>query len=372
MGTLYELATGQSSREGSVGKALADTYVRKFKFVKSSPNESYSLPAVTGIGIGSAFPGNSSVTCVSVDDSPEGESRLVRVFTYTYKTVANTGGPQEQQQPPDVRPPNYSYNFGVDYVGTRSWMPNPVANNGMTVASTPNGELVTGLEKPQVTATLRIKQFVTADPAFANEYVGCVNSGTFTGGSFTAIARTLLFKGIDAQPATEAYGEFVYSGWNVTYEFAYRENEQVINPNYGSDEDTQSLVNIGWDKAVPLTSRNVKCSTNAGLGKIDVMAFPLEHNKNGAVKTVNDGSGTVDGKVFWAADPNGGGGTVEDTVARAMVAIPAVKGGFTQVPAAEPIPVNNDGSPRNRLLKPIVYRRGFHREINFRQVLGLR
>lgn len=371
MGTLYELATGQSSREGKPGERLADTYVRKFKFIKAAPNEIYSLPAITGIGIGSSLSGTNA-TCVSVDDSPEGDSRLVRLFTYTYKTVAHDRGPVQQQQPPDVRPPNYSYNFGVDYVSTFSWMPDPVANGGWDTAYTPNGEIVTGLEKPQVTAVLRVKQFVTADPAFANEHVGTVNSGTFSAGSFSAIARTLLFRGIDAQPAVESYMDATFSGWNVTYEFAYRENNQVINPAAGNNADNQSLVNIGWDKAVPLTSRNVRCDTAAGLANIDVFAFPLEHNKNGAIKTVNDGSGTVDGKVFWAADPNGGGGTVQGTIARAMVAIPAVKGGFTQVPAGEPVPVNHDGSPRSRDMRPIIRRRGFHREIDFRQVLGLR
>lgn len=370
MGTLYELATGQSSREGKIGERLSDTYVRKFKYLKGQPNEAYSLPTLTAIGIGSPLPGNPFVTCVSVDDSPEGESRLVRIFTYTYKTIAHTGGPAEQQQAPDVRPPNYSFNFGVDYVSTTSWLANPVVNGvGYVGAYTPNSEMVAGLEKPQLTGILRVKQFVIDDPAFANEYVGYVNDGLFEAGSFSAIARTLLFRGIDAQPAVESYQDMSYWGWNVTYEFAYRENRQVINTTLGDDADTQVEVNIGWDKAVPMTSRNVFCSTNVGAGFYDPLAFPLEHNRNGAIKT---GPGPIGGKYFWAEDPNNPGNTVEDSTCRAMVAIPAVKGGFTQVPAGEPIPVNNDGSPRSRGRKPLVYRRGFHKETNFRVNLGLR
>lgn len=371
MGTLYELATGGSSRDGRSG-GVADTYIRKFKYIKSSPSEGYSLPNVTGIYVGAPYPGDANCTCVSIDDSPEGESRLVRNFTYTYKTVANTSGPQQQQQPPDVRPPNYSFQFGLDYVATQSWIADPVANGGWATATTPNGEIVTGLEKPQATAVLRVKQFVTSDPAGYCEYVGTVNDGLFTAGSFSAIARTLLFRGIDAQPAVETYNLQTYAGWNVTYEFAYRENFQMINSNTAINNDNQSLVNIGWDKAVPLSSRNVWCSTAAGNQFLELTAFPLEHNKNGAIKSVNDGSGPINGQYFWAADPNGGGGTVQNTLARAMVTIPAVKGGFTQVPASEPRPVNLDGSPRKSTLRPIVHRRGFHKEINFKVTLGLR
>lgn len=368
MGTLYELATGQSSRDGRAG-AVTDTYVRKFKFVKSQPNESYSVPGVTGIGVGSPFPGDTSCTCVSVDDSPEGESRLVRNFTFTYKTVANTQGAQKQQQPPDVRPPNISFQFGVDYVATQSWLPNPIGlPNTVSMAVTPLAEPVTGLEKPQGTATIRVKQFVSYDPAGYSGEVGTLNSGNVHFGSFTAIRRTLLFKGFDAQPTVETFGNYTYSGWNCTYEFAYRENWQMINVTE-SNANTQVSVNIGWDKAVPLTSRNVKCDTSAGIGFIDPLAFPLEHNKAGSIKVVP--GGPVFGLYSFASDPNGNG-DLTGTIARAMTVIPATKGGFTQVPANEPIPINLDGSPRSRTLFPIVFRRGFHREIDFVNVLGLR
>lgn len=368
MGMLYELATGTSSRDGR-GGTVADTYVRKFKFVKSQPNEAYSVPGVTGISIGSPLPGDPSVTCVAVDDSPMGDSRLVRELTFTYKTVAATQGTQQQQQPPDVRPPNISFQFGVDYVATQSWQPNPVgAPNGYSMAVTPLAEPITGLEKPQGTATIRVKQFVVFDPAGYSGEVGTVNSTNVTFGSFQAIPRTLLFRGFDAQPTVESWGEYTYSGWTCTYEFAYRENWQLINVNESNDA-AQVATNIGWDKAVPLTSRNVLCSTNAGAGFIDPLAFPLEHNKAGSIKVVP--GGPVFGLYSFASDPNGNG-DLAGTIARAMTVIPAAKGGFTQVPASEPIPINLDGSPRSRTIFPIVFRRGFHRQIDFVNVLGLR
>ena len=367
MGLLYALATGTSGRSASGGK-VTDTYVKKYKFIKSSPGEQYSVPAILGYGIGAALAGAPNVTCVSIDDQPDGESRLTRNITATFKTVAATGGPTDQQQPPDVRPPNISFQFGLDYVASPSWMADPVANNALTLATSPSGEPINGLEKPQATAIIRLKQFVTSDPANYNEEVGTVNSGNVTFGSFTAIARTLLFKGIDAQPAVEQYADLTYSGWNVTYEFAYRENKQYICTTL-NNQPNRAEVNIGWDKAVPLTSRNVLCSIAAGIAIIDPLAFPLEHNKNGSIKTF--AGGVIDGKYEFANDPNGNG-TVAGQWCRAMTVIPAVKGGFTQVPANEPIAVNLDGSPRSKNFLPLVFRRGFHREIDFRQVLGLR
>ena len=363
MGTLYELATGKSGREVS-DKRATDTYTRVYKYIKSTPQEQYVVPTVLGYGVGAVLNGTNAV-CVSVSDEPDGDSRLVRIFTTVFKTPPVTGGASSQQQPPPVRPPNITFQFGTDTVASATWMPNPVANGGRSPARDPNGNPIDNVVKPTAVGTIRLTQFVTNDPAQYQSEVGTVNADSVTFGSFTAIARTLMFKGISAQPAVESFGDYTYSGWSCTYEFSYRENFQYIN--VGTDTSPNfASVNIGWDMAVPQTSRMAYASMAKG-NIVDPLGIPLLH-VNGAVQRVN--GGPIQNKYDYAK--NADGDSIAGQRVRAMVAVPAANGGFAQIPASEPIPVNDDGSPRVRSAEILVYRRGVHREIDFRQVLGLR
>lgn len=365
MGTLYELATGKSSRDAS-NKQSTDTYTKVYKFIKSTPTENYVVPTVLGYGVGAILNGTDAV-CVSVSDEPEGESRLVRIFTTTFKTPPVTGGSNSQEQPPNVRPPNVTFQFGTETIASATWLVNPVANGLMSPAMDPNGNPIDNVTKPCPNGVIRVTQFVTNDPGFYQQYVGCVNDGIVEFGTFGAIARTLLFKGINATPAVESFGDYTYSGWNVTYEFAYRENIQQVCT--GTDTNpTLADVVIGWDMAVPQTSRQVH-ATMAKNAIVDPLGMPLLH-VNGAVQHVQ--GGPVAGKYDYAR--NSDGDSVQFKRVRAMVTVPSPNGGFAQIPSSEPIPVNDDGSPRLRTLVPpvLVYRRGTHREIDFRQTLGLR
>jgi hypothetical protein len=365
MGTLFELTSGKSSRDNSGGR-VSDSYTKVYKYIKSTPNEAYSLPAVLGYTVGAILGGTDAV-CMNVSDEPDGDSRTVRIITTTFKTPPVTGGSAAMAMAPTIRPPNITFQFGTETVAATTWLTNPIGGGGMGPAKDPNGNPIDNVVKPMANGIIRVTQFVASDPGYYQEYVGTLNNGSISFGSFTAIRRTLLFKGINATPAVESFGEYTYSGWNCTYEFAYRENIQQICT--GTDSNPQVAdVNIGWDLAVPQTSRQALASMAKG-NLVDYFGIPLLH-VNGAVQRV--AGGPIAGKYDYAKNPDGD--SVQNEVVRAMVVVPAGNGGFAQVPSSDPIPVNDDGSPRKRTASPpvLVYRRGTHREIDFRNTLGLR
>lgn len=372
MGLLYELATGSGSREYNNGIS-ADTYVRRFKFIKATPNESYSVPDTAGIYIGSPFPVDSTVTCVSYSDEPEGSSRLVRNFTFTYKSIPATStsgssGGGGGQSPPNVQPPNLTFNFDVDRVATFAWFPDPAgAPNTYEPAVDKAGEPIDGLTKPQASGTIQVKQFVTFDPAGSAGWVGYLNDRTITWGSFSAAPRTLMFKGFNANPTVKSWGSVVYRGWDVTFSFSYRENRQWIS---SSEEDgVGGYVNIGWDKAVPLTARNIKNSV-AKTSKVEGSRLALQHDANNMLLRDGTGDAGLNG-YYWATDPRTGAKAI-GTFTRAMQVVPAPAGGFRQIPCNEPVAVNLDGSPRTIGMWPIIYRRGDAPETNLIANLGVR
>jgi hypothetical protein len=147
----------------------------------------------------------------------------------------------------------------------------------------------------------------------------------------------------------------------ASYEFAFRRNT-VPYIYYGIEKPDDQ--DIGWDIAVPLTGFNVRAINPANpQPRDDVFAQPLKHS-GGKIATP------------LALFDNVAAG---DKV-RAMVKVFEYEnGGASQIPSAQPVPLNFDGTPRKvvrdngEFANPVLIERyRVAPEIDFTQALGLR
>lgn len=387
MATAYEMGTGTSGKSVSDGTGSALQYTRTWKLVKESRNEAYDVPLTIGVDIGSPFPDPSAgeVYCVSLSDDPVGDSLMVRRITATYTSPKN-GGKRPNQKlgtPPWQRPAVTTMDATSEYISSQQYILDPLAAEGTEAAQRalaiqPTGELIEGLTRPDPTIRFQISQFETDDPTEKVQYVSGVNSLPVTIGGVPFPPRTLILNGISARPQTETYGGQEISGWIVTYSVAYRRNTQRvlvnINPATGvAIDDTMDDVDIGWDIAVPL--RGLNCinhfgsAVNAGY-PVDPFALSLLTGEDGVVlggvigtdPTAETGPirievGDTEKSAYFAGteflnlngtsvDPDSP--TAKGQICRAMVTNPTTAGGLSQKPAASPVPLNPDGSPRGR------------------------
>jgi hypothetical protein len=136
-----------------------------------------------------------------------------------------------------------------------------------------------------------------------------------------------------------------------SYEFAYKANE-VEAPGYGGK--------YGWDMALPVTGFNCKAfNPNAAGNDKDPYAMPLKR----------------DGEYGPIVKPL----ALQDDVAvgdkvRAMVRVSGSEKNINQQPSAQPIALNEDGTPRspNASPKVLIWRVRTQLAINLTQTLQLR
>jgi hypothetical protein len=211
------------------------------------------------------------------------------------------------------------------------------------------GDMYDGVTRYEPIVNFNFKQFEVADPTGKLQNVGKVNSNSGTFGSLSLFPRSALFKACNIEQHVETWGTSIYRGFMVSYEFAFRRNTQSYSQSAGA-APTQG--DIGWDIAVPQTGFNVRAFTpNLVQVTNDNFGQPLKH---------------VSGKVeFPLALPDGI--SAGDKV-RAMVKVMEYQeGGVSITPSAQPVALNDDGTPRspNATPKVLVYRRGQHDEFNF-------
>jgi len=117
-----EITSGGSTERSAEGGAVADTSVRNWRIVLSSPSESYNIQQAIGVRIGDPHPVNTNLPCVSFSERAEGDSRVVRLVTATYKSTPG-GDPQEDpnKQAPDIRPAQYSISSALIEVPATEW-----------------------------------------------------------------------------------------------------------------------------------------------------------------------------------------------------------------------------------------------------------
>lgn len=318
-----ELAQGKTYSRSSEGGAMADTATRVWKVLLNYPNEPFVVPDVVGVNIGDPLSDVELIPCVSLDVKADGESRLVRIVTATYRTtpgVAATnssgGDPKDPKlDPPDIRPALFSISGGLEEIAVHEHYPNDGDNTTKTGATNPNGDMYDGLSTLVPVYTINIEQFDTL-PTRHIEKIGHINSEEFSFCGSNIPRRSCMLKNIECVPVVETWGVITFRGFKRTYQFSVTGRP------------------AGWDLRFLRTGFRVK---QDGLGDAHVDSDALALERYGG-RVLTD-LPTPTGKDYV-------GGT-QGTVVRAMVKVPFDDGGFTQIPSAQPVALNPAGTPAN-------------------------
>jgi len=347
-----QLAQGNAFARSADGGQLADTATRVWKIILDSPSEAIDIGAAVGVQIGDPYSDSNPIPCVSIEGRADGESRLVRIVTAQYRTqVGDDGGGQDPgTQSPDVRPANFSTSTTLYEMPAYIWR----RNGQWEPAVNPVGDRLDGVTKFEPITTIRITQFSGVPGTINSAYCGYVNSETMSlGGYMSCAPHTVMFRGVEATPHVESFGNMVYRGFVNSYEFAYRANRSEA-PGASGD--------YGWDLAVPVTGFNCKAFNPAQPGNDkDPYAVPLKREGE-------EGYGPI-------LQPL----TLQDGVAagqkaRALVRVAGAGKVVSQNQSAQPIPLNEDGTPRSENANPkvLIWRVTTQTPINLTQTLQLR
>lgn len=348
-------------RSSDFGKSVTDSQVRVFRILLNNPGETVDVELTCGVKIGDNHPINTNIYCTSWDAKFEDESRTVIVATFNYQSTPAADGNDRNKQAPDVRPANWSTSTSLMEVPAQSWAEvgqNNLAAGAWEAPVNPVKDRYDGVSSFDALVSISVEQYCVSDPTTHCLYAGCVNEESLTIGTLVCQPGSVMFRGVQAKPTVESWGGLMYSGWTATYEFAYRPN--YVKGIYFNGQTYDA--NIGWDIAVPQTGFNVINNEAAlGGGIHEIGSLALEHGSDGKIKD-------------WPADPSLVPGTAGKKV-RAMVLVHAyADGGASQLPCAQPIPLNSDGTPRATGANPpvIVRRYRTNREINFHDTFGIR
>lgn len=352
-----ELAQGNTFSRSSDGGALADSATRVFKIILNTPDEALDIFAAIGVNIGDVYSPTNPIPCVSVEGRADGESRLVRIVTAQYRSSAGVGASgggggggggstDPKATAPDLRFASFSVSTSYMEMPAWTWIEDvSVKPVNLKPAVNPVGDLYDGVSRYEPVVNFSFKQFEATDPTGKLQHVGKVNSNSGTFGSLSLFPRSTLFKACNIEQHVESWGGLLYRGFMVSYEFAYRKNPQRL----GSAGITSD---IGWDIAVPQTGFNVYAFNPPGDLTQEVFGQPLKHSSGKVVIPVSLPDNVTAGEKV-----------------RAMVKVMEYQeGGASQTPSAQPVALNDDGTPRSSNPpgeKVIVYRRGQHDEFNF-------
>lgn len=319
-----ELAQGNSFGVTSEDGGGAYQATRSWKVILNSPDEAININAVTGVNVGSLYSSTNRIPCVSIEARADGESRLVRIITATYRASpsAAPGAEDPKTQEPTARPALYSMTTSLSEIA--AWGGRRVtggSSGSWQPAVNPVGDLVDGISRLEPVVNINIDQYSATDMSNLLGYCGYVNSDAITFSYLSIGVHCCMLQGISSTPVVEQFGANTFRGFKVSFQFSVRAHYTITR---------DGATAIGWDLAVPQTGFNI---INSGLGtaSVDQKALVLNQDEQGKVVTP-----------FGLAS-----GTDGDRV-RAMVPI-AIKDGFTQRPASQPVALNDDGTPRNVL-----------------------
>jgi hypothetical protein len=337
-----EISAGHVYSRSSEDGALATSQTRVFKILLTNAGEVVNFPVLCGVSIGDAHPVNTELYCVSYDFKFEGDSRMVGVATFNYRSTPSDGGlPDPKSYTPEVRPALISTSTSLIEVPAHTWREFGVAN--WESPNNPVGDKYEGITKFEPIVTINIEQWDSQPPLYRIEHAGKVNSTSTNIYGLNCFVRSVMFRGLQSRPAVEHYNNVTYKGYWTTYEFAYRAN--WAGTYYG---------NIGWDRLQPITGFNVKAFAPGGAGgDDDPYGQPLKH-KDYKIQT---------DPALALPDNIAAGDRV-----RAMVKVFDYKGGgASQCPSAQPVPLNKNGRPRAESADPkvLVERYQVYQEYNF-------
>jgi hypothetical protein len=358
---ISEITSGtQFSRSSNDGQ-LADAQTRAFRIIKVSVDEVVDIQAACEVRIGDQHPYNTNIYCVSFDARFDGDSRMVIAVTFNYQTTAGpggSGGQDPKSQPPDVRPANWTIGSALYEIPLRSFFAKRTGAGewgGGGPARNPARDMYEGVTAFDALVTISITQLEATDPTRHARHVGAINKENITLGSLSMPPHTVMFRGLSCQPTVESWGSLFFRGWRCTYEFAYKANDTQIHLGQNG-EDGYQTVELGWDIALPQTGLNVLAFAPPGDARDELDAQPLKHE-----------GGKILAFRALPTEINPG-----DRVRGMVKVFDYEDGGATQLPCAQPIPLNDNGRPRSVNLEPLVYGYQVHRDIDLTATLGLR
>lgn len=362
-GTQYQFSGSQDG----IGASLN----RVFRILLDSPQEYVNLPQACGVSVGDVHPTETYLRCTNYMGQYDGESRMVILATFTFTAdvawggegggTGGGGGGGRLSTNPEIRPANWSLSATMMEVPAYSWaMVTDLSGDTdpEEAATNPAGDAYVGIAKLEPIVTISIEQYEFQDPTRHVMHVGKTNSNVVTLGSLTCPRRTVMLRNVQSRPFVEQYGDLLYRGWNVAYEFSFRRNT-ISGLRIGDQNNITA--DIGWDIAVPQTGLNIINDENAlGGGACEIGSLLLAH-ENQKIKD-------------WPDDPSLVAGTNGRKV-RGMILVHEYEdGGASQLPCAQPIPLNDDGTPRSSTAYPkvIIKRYRVTEEIDFKTTLNLR
>ncbi|NDG19413.1 MAG: hypothetical protein EB117_14225 [Betaproteobacteria bacterium] len=343
-----EISSGAGFQRSVNEDDLADSQTRVFRILLSYAGQVIYPQDECGIRIGDQHPFNTNIYCVSWDCKFEGDSRVVMIATFQYESTPASSGNDDNEEPPDVRPANWSTSVTIEQMPITSWSEVGVdANDNITVgdnnpAVNPVGDMYDGISRLEPVVTIVIEQWEAVDPTRHLLRAGSINQNDEVLGNLIMPAGTIMFRGVRTTPHVEAYGDSIFRGWTASYEFAFRYNERT----YWARGTGQVTKPVGWDVVIPVTGYNVYCGfiDDQGAGvEVEYAGQPLKHT----------GSGKIDG---WPNNVQLAEGVAAGTKARAHVLVHSYdNGGASQTPSAQPIALNLNGTPRSSKADPPVY-----------------
>ncbi len=327
-----ELAQGKSFSRSAEGGGLADQATRTWKILLNAPDEAFIISDAVGVNIGDPLGSFNPIPCVSLDVKADGESRLVRIVTAQYRSNAGVGNTDPGLVEPAQRPALYSMTTSLTEIA--AWGGAPVSggvSGSWIPAVNPVGDLVDGVTRLEPVVNINIDQYSYSDMSQLLAYCGYVNSDVFTFSNLSVGVHCCMLQSISSQSVVEQFGDTTFRGFKVTFGFAVRAHWTITRDGFQA---------IGWDMAVPQTGFTIY---NTNGNDVDARALAWEHDDSGKVKMDTFG-------LYPASLASGTSGTK----VRAMVTVPASTGGWTQRPCAQPVALNDNGTPRSPTASPPV------------------
>ena len=329
-----EIAQGNTYSIAAENGSGAYTATRAWKVILNTPDEVLDITTATGVSVGTPYSTAYPIPCVSIEGRPDGESRLVKIITATYRTTPGTSPTEDPKtQPPTARPALYSMTTSLSEVA--AWGGKVVSGGSSgpwIAAANPVGDLVDGITRLEPVVNIQIEQYSVTDQSAMLGYTGYVNSDSFSFSSLAIGVHCCMLQGISSNPIVEQFGESLFRGFKVTFNFAVRAH-------YTYTRNGPQA--IGWDIAVPQTGLTI---INSGLGDSAVEQSSL-------VLALDS-----EGKVILLADESTPAALAKGTAGkkcRAQVPIAAGEG-MRQTSAAQPVALNDNGTPRSRSADPPV------------------
>lgn len=283
--------TREMQRERSQSGKYGETYVYKRSWLVRVDDPSTPLPDITngpGINWLDPHPDDDSCLALEFDTKPADDTGLlyIRTCTYQKKPPNSTGGDEEADQPTYVegimKIPIWSGGSSVTSgPATRDKDGDVIANS----AGDPLEDLSMDVAEFRLTLTQYYASHTQWGP-LAREYTNAVNSDSWNGGT----ARTWKCQGCSAQVQTENNALVTITFWEVTWEFAYREDDWNLKAwDVGFHElcGSDGVASASGDKRKAIKGQDGKTSKQpvalgSGVALPAGMAPQIINNGNGA------------------------------------------------------------------------------------------